>query len=247
MKKISVCKNQQIIFGHIVPTGAVYGKFTYVYDRRVITGYTYVYDKNNRQIFNKNGTPKIRAIIKEVPTKNTVTYSVESFIDYSFKGEKSRHLYAYVLFDNANKWTEIVLGTTPVTQELEKMVREYIKEHGLKEPKMVHVKTKNTRVLAPKFRQANQFDNVFRMRPENTNTINEELKFNTHCSAASNLKKCHSYDERPIISVENKKPEYKRPNEDSKSRTIAIHNYNSNDYVKPETRNPARAGYHYAG
>lgn len=45
MKKISVCKNQQIIFGHVVPTGAVYGKFTYVYDRRVITGYTYVYDK----------------------------------------------------------------------------------------------------------------------------------------------------------------------------------------------------------
>ena len=176
MKKISVCKNQQIIFGHVVPTGAVYGKFTYVYDRRVITGYTYVYDKNNHKIFNKNGTPKMRAIIKEVPTKNTVTYSVESFIDYSFKGEKSRHLYAYVLFDNANKWTEIVLGTTPVTQELEKMVREYIKEHGLKEPKMAHVKTKNTRVLAPKFRQANQFDNVFRMRPENTAMINENVK-----------------------------------------------------------------------
>ena len=118
----------------------------------------------------------MRPVIKEVPTKNTVTYSVESFIDYSFKGEKSRHLYAYVLFDNANKWTEIVLGTTPVTQELEKMVREYIKEHGLKEPKMAHVKTKNTRVLAPNFRQANQFDSVFRMRPENVHTINENVK-----------------------------------------------------------------------
>ena len=176
MKKISVCKNQQIIFGHVVPTNAVYGKFTYVYNRRVITDYIYVYDKNNRKIFNKNGTPKMRAIIEEVPTKNTVIYSVESFIDYSFKGKKSRHLYAYVLFDNANKWTEIVLGTTPVTQELEKMVREYIKEHGLKEPKIVHVKTKNTRVLAPKFRQANQFDNVFRMRPENTAMINENVK-----------------------------------------------------------------------
>ena len=73
MKKISVCKNQQIIFGHVVPTGAVYGKFTYVYDRRVITGYTYVYDKNNRKIFNKNGTPKMRAIIKEIVLKGVRT------------------------------------------------------------------------------------------------------------------------------------------------------------------------------
>ena len=63
----------------------------------------------------------------------------------------------------------------------------------------------------------------------------------------TNMDKLHPVDERPIISVENKKPEYKRPNEDSKSRTVAIHNYNSNDYVKPETRKPARAGYHYAG
>lgn len=188
MKKISVCKNQQIIFGHVVPTGAVYGKFTYVYDRRVITGYTYVYDKNNRKIFNKNGTPKMRAIIKEVPTKNTVTYSVESFIDYSFKGEKSRHLYAYVLFDNANKWTEIVLGTTPVTQELEKMVREYIKEHGLKEPKIASVKDK-TIAGAPKRRQANKFDNVFRMRPEYSSTINEELRPRTPI-VHTNLDKC---------------------------------------------------------
>lgn len=189
MKKISVCKNQQIIFGHIVPTGAVYGKFTYTYDRRVITGYKFVTDKNGKQIFNKNGTPKMRPIIKEVPTKNTVTYSVESFIDYSFKGEKSRHLYAYVLFDNANKWTEIVLGTTPVTQELEKMVREYIKEHELKEPKIAHVKTKNTRVLAPKFRQANKFDNVFRMRPDYSGTINEELRPRTPI-VHTNLDKC---------------------------------------------------------
>lgn len=176
MKKIAVCKNQQIIFDHVVPTGAIYGKFTYTYNRRIVTGYEFVTDKNNRRIFNKNGTPKMRAIIKEVPTKNTVIYSVESFIDYSFKGEKSRHLYAYVLFDNGNKWTEIALGNTPITQELEKMVRDYIKEHGLKEPKVAHVKTKNTHVLAPKFRQANQFDNVFRMRPENVHTINENIK-----------------------------------------------------------------------
>lgn len=245
MKKISVCKNQQIIFGHVVPTGSVYGKFTYNYTRRIVTGYTFVRDKNNRQIFNKNGTPKMRAIIKEVPTTNTLIYSVESFLDYTFKkDDKRRYLYAWVLFDNGKKWQEIAIGTTPVTQELEKMVRNYIKEHELKEPKMPHVKSKNIDSLTPKFREANQFDPVFRMRPENTNTINEELKFNTHCSAASNLKKCHQIDERPMVAVKSSKP-YKRPNEDSKSRTVAIHNYNSNDYVKPETRNPARVGYHY--
>lgn len=271
MKKISVCKNQQIIFGHVVPTGAIYGKFTYNYVRRIVTGYTFVHDKNNRQIFNKNGTPKMRAIIKEVPTTNTLIYSVESFLDYTFKkGDKRRYLYAWVLFDNGKKWQEIAIGTTPVTQELEKMVRDYIKEHELKEPKRPHVKTKNIESLAPKFREANQFDPVFRMRPENTNTINEELKFNTHCSAASNLKKCHSYDDRPIVRVKS------RNYDDSKvvhpenggyirneNGTITTRNGEKVEITvnakpchesKPKTvivnnknRKPAKAGYHYAG
>ena len=172
MKKISVCKNQQIIFGHIVPTGAVYGKFTHTYDRRVITGYTYVYDKNNRKIFNKNGLPKMRAIIKEVPTKNTVIYSVESFHTFG----SGNHMFAWVLYENSSNWREIPLGDTPTTKALEKMVRDYIKEYALSEPAEPHVKTKNIRTLAPKFRQANQFDNVFRMRPENVHDINENVK-----------------------------------------------------------------------
>lgn len=172
MKKISVCKNQQIIFGHVVPTGAVYGKFTYVYDRRVITGYTYVYDKNNRKIFNKNGTPKMRAIIKEIPTKNTVMYSVESFHTFG----SGNHMFAWVLYENSSNWREIPLGDTPTTKALEKMVRDYIKECALSEPAEPHVKTKNIRTIAPKFRQANQFDSVFRMRPENVHDINEDVK-----------------------------------------------------------------------
>lgn len=172
MKKISVCKNQQIIFGHVVPTGAVYGKFTYVYDRRVITGYTYVYDKNNRKIFNKNGTPKMRAIIKEIPTKNTVMYSVESFHTFG----SGNHMFAWVLYENSSNWREIPLGDTPTTKALEKMVRDYIKECALSEPAEPHVKTKNIRTIAPKFRQANQFDSVFRMRPENVHDINENVK-----------------------------------------------------------------------
>lgn len=172
MKKISVCKNQQIIFSHVVPTGAVYGKFTYVYDRRVITGYTYVYDKNNRKIFNKNGTPKMRPIIKKIPTKNTVMYSVESFHTFG----SGNHMFAWVLYENSSNWREIPLGDTPTTKALEKMVRDYIKECALSEPAEPHVKTKNIRTIAPKFRQANQFDNVFRMRPENTAMINEDVK-----------------------------------------------------------------------
>ena len=199
MKKISVCKNQQIIFGHVVPTGAVYGKFTYVYDRRVITGYTYVYDKNNRKIFNKNGTPKMRAIIKEVPTKNTVIYSVESFHTFG----SGNHMFAWVLYENSSNWREIPLGDTLTTKALEELVRNYIKEHALSEPTEPHVKTKNTRVLAPKFRQANQFDNVFRMRPENTAMINEDVKPRmpiTH----TNMDKLHPLDERPIVAVKAK-------------------------------------------
>ena len=172
MKKISVCKNQQIIFGHVVPTGAVYGKFTYTYNRRIVTGYKFVTDKNNQHIFNKNGTPKMRAIIKEIPTKNTVMYSVESFHTFG----SGNHMFAWVLYENSSNWREIPLGDTPTTKALEKMVRDYIKDCSLSEPAEPHVKTKNIRTIAPKFKQANQFDNVFRMRPENTATINENVK-----------------------------------------------------------------------
>lgn len=172
MKKISVCKNQQIIFGHVVPTGAVYGKFTYTYNRRIVTGYKFVTDKNNQHIFNKNGTPKMRPIIKEIPTKNTVMYSVESFHTFG----SGNHMFAWVLYENSSNWREIPLGDTPTTKALEKMVRDYIKDCSLSEPAEPHVKTKNIRTIAPKFKQANQFDNVFRMRPENTATINENVK-----------------------------------------------------------------------
>ena len=189
MKKINVAKNQQIIFNHIVPTGAVYGKVTVSFDRRIKTGYKFIYDKNGVQMFNKNGTPKIKVTWKTVPTKTTVIYSVESFLDYSFKGEKDRHMYAWILFENGSKWTEVALCGTPVYQSIETIVREYIEKNGLKEPKMAHVKTKNTRALAPKFRQANQFDNVFRMRPENTHAINEELRPHTPI-VHTNLDKC---------------------------------------------------------
>lgn len=185
MKKISVCKNQQIIFGHVVPTGAVYGKFTYTYDRRVITGYTYVYDKNNKKLFNKNGTPKMRPIIKKIPTKNTVMYSVESFHTFGSRN----HMFAWVLYENSSNWREIPLGDTPTTKALEKMVRDYIKKCALSEPAEPHVKTKNIRTIAPKFRQANQFDSVFRMRPENVHTINEEVRPRTPI-VHTNLDKC---------------------------------------------------------
>lgn len=185
MKKISVCKNQQIIFGHIIPTGAVYGKFTYAYDRRIVTGYTFVTDKNNRRIFNKNGTPKMRPVIKEVPTKNTVVYSVESFHTFG----SGNHIFAWVLYENSRNWREIPLGDTPTTKALEKMVCDYIKEYALSEPAEPHVKTRNTRVLTPNFRQANQFDSVFRMRPENVHTINENVKPRVSV-VHTNLNKC---------------------------------------------------------
>lgn len=175
MKKISVCKNQQIIFNHVVPTGAVYGKVTVSFDRHIKTGVKFVTDKNGRQIFNANGTPKMKVLYKEVPTKTTVIYSVESFLSYTFKGEKDRHMYAWVLFEGASKWTEVALCGTPVYKSIETMVRDYIKEHALKEPKIASVKPKNC-AGTPKRREANKFDNVFRMRPDYSGTINEEVR-----------------------------------------------------------------------
>lgn len=198
MKAITTCKNQQIIFGHVVPTGAVYGKFTYSYDRHVKTGYKFITDKDGNKIFNKNGTPKMRILYKEVPTKNTVVYSVESFHTFG----SGNHMFAWILYENSNNWREIPLGDTPTTKALEKMVCDYIKEHDLKEPAEPHVKTKNIRTIAPKFRQANQFDPVFRMRPEYSGTINEEVRPRMPI-VHTNMDKLHPLDDRPIYTPKN--------------------------------------------
>lgn len=228
MKKISVAKNQQIILGHVIPTDAVYGKFTFSYNRRVITGYRFVTDKTGKRIFNSNGTPKMKPIIKEVPTTNTLVYSVESFLDYIFKDGK--HLYAWVLYDNAKKWQEIVLGDTPTTRALEELVRSFIKEHALSEPKMAHVKTKNTRTLAPKFRQANQFDNVFRMRPENVHDINENVKPRS-AIVHTNLKACHPIDNKPIYHSKDRPYKSTRNDGDQSSKVLSCRIYHNDNTV----------------
>lgn len=227
MKKISVCKNQQIIFGHVVPTGAVYGKFTYNYTRRIVTGYKFVRDKNNRQIFNKNGTPKIRAIIKEVPTKNTVIYSVESFHTFG----SGNHMFAWILYENSSNWREIPLGDTPTTKALEKMVRDYIKECALSEPAEPHVKTKNIRTIAPKFRQANQFDSVFRMRPDYSGTINEEVRPRMPM-VHTNMDKLHPLDERPMVTVKAKSP--KLDKYVKYTRTVTVKGESGKEYTITE-------------
>lgn len=238
MKQINVAKNQQILFNHVVPTNAVYGRFTFEFTRRVRTDKVLL-DKNGRIIFGENGKPKYR--YKKIPTKTTAVFSVENFTLYKFRNE--RHLYAYILYENGQNWHEVALGDTPFSKALEEVVLSYIKEHDLKEPERPHIKTK-VRSIAPKRRRENQFDNVFRMRPEYSGTINEEVRPRMPI-VHTNMDKLHPIDDKAVYTPKPVPEKWKREEQSCCTRVVTMHSYKDSDYINPETRKPAREGYNY--
>ena len=196
MKQFNIAKNQQIVFGHIFPKNAFYGKFTLNWETTIKTGIKVVKDKKGHTRYNKNGMPIIRNQYKTTKMHNSCVYCVESL--QAFKHKDTLCLGAYVLFENAKTWQYIHLGGSKFLDELNKFIvkniLEYSRSIGVE---LIRLHTaieepciNGSKIAKPHRRHENQFDPIFRMRPENVHTINEEVTFNTHCSAASNLKKC---------------------------------------------------------
>lgn len=196
MKQFNIVKNQQIVFGHIFPKNAFYGKFTLNWEKIEKIGMRVVKDKNGHTRYNKNGMPIIRNQYKTTKMHNSCIYCVESL--QAFKHKDRICLGAYVLFENAKTWQYMHLGGTKFLNELNRFIAknilEYSRSTGIE---IIRIHTaieepcvNGSKIAKPYRRPTNKFDNVFRMRPENVHVINEDVTFNTHCSAASNLKKC---------------------------------------------------------
>lgn len=251
MKQFNIAKNQQIVFGKIIPKNAIYGKFSLNWEYKTKVGFKVVKDKRGNTRFNKNGMPIVRNKYKIEQLHNSCVYCLESL--ETFHHTDAFCLGAYVLFENAKTWQYMHLGGSYFLNELNKFIAknilEYSRSTGIE---IIRIHTaieepciNGSKIAKPKRRNV-PTEYIFRGYGYaiRSDIINEDVTFNAHCSAASNLKKCHPVDERPIVALKSRKP-YERPNEDSKSRTVAIHTYKDSDYVKPETRLPLRKGYHY--
>lgn len=127
MKQFNIAKNQQIVFGHIIPKNAIYGKFTYNWEYKKITGQSVVKDKNGNVRYNKNGMPKIKTHYKVEKRRNSCVYCLESI--KTFRHKDTTCLGAYVLYENANKWQYVHLGGTvflnALNEHIEKCLLEY--------------------------------------------------------------------------------------------------------------------------
>lgn len=128
MKQFNIAKNQQIVFGHIFPKNAFYGKFTLNWEKIEKTGIKVVKDKKGHTRYNKNGMPIIRNQYKTTKMHNSCVYCVESL--QAFKHKDALCLGAYVLFENSSKWQYVHLGGTKFLDELNKFIVKNILEYS---------------------------------------------------------------------------------------------------------------------
>lgn len=211
MKQFNIVKNQQIVFGHIFPKNAFYGKFTLNWEKTEKIGMKVVKDKNGHTRFNKNGMPIIRNQYKTTKMHNSCVYCVESL--QAFKHKDRICLGAYVLFENAKTWQYMHLGGTKFLDELNKFIVKNILEYShsigvelirlhtaIEEPCI-----NGSKITKPHRRHENKFDNVFRMRPDYSGTINEEVRPRMPM-VHTNMDKLHPLDERPMVTVKAKNP-----------------------------------------
>lgn len=128
MKQFNIAKNQQIVFGRIIPKNAIYGKFSLDWEHKTKVGYKVIKDKAGNTRFNKNGMPMIRNKYKTEQFHNSCIYCVESL--ETFHHTDAFCLGAYVLFENAKTWQYIHLGGTKFLNELNRFIAKNILEYS---------------------------------------------------------------------------------------------------------------------
>lgn len=240
MKQFNIVKNQQIVFGHIIPKNAIYGKFTYngVYKKPVDGAFETVKNKHGKVVFTKDGMPKMRQVYKLVPFKNTVIYSLEDFKEYRRSNNKFCQI--YILYADSQKWTLANTDDNATLEKLYEFIKNRLKDQGqylrlLKSPEKPCIN--GNAITMPKRRNL-QKDYLYRGIPMK-NPDDTDVKFNTHCSGSSNLKACHPIDDRPVYRPKNRpyKPEKEEVHKILLSDTMAdgtpfmVKVTNNNHYV----------------
>lgn len=205
MKTFNIAQNQQIVFGHIIPKNAIYGKYVYEGTYKKFDGmFETVKDKNGKVVFTKSGVPKMRKVYKKVAFKNTVVYSLEDFKEY--KRNKTTFFQIYILKEDGKHWTLANTDDNATLQALYLYIKGMMKKVGkLEIPQKPFVKGVHDKVAMPTRREV-QKDYLYKGGygyAINTNIINEDVKPKMPI-VHSNMGKCHPINDKPVYNGKHK-------------------------------------------
>ena len=202
MKKFRVMPQETILYGHLIPQNAIYGKIAFTYDRKVKIGERFITDKKGKMVFDKDGKPKIRNLYKIVPTKTGCIYSWEWFKTFTHKDHKES-LEVWILYDNASKWQCVHLGDTHFTCMLQDFLLGKVKEwknNG-------YIFARPQKIVGQPKRRDVQKSYMHRGNPKswalNPNYITDNIIIDPPRSK-TNMDKLHPLNERPIVTVKTK-------------------------------------------
>lgn len=202
MKAFNIMKNQQRIYGRIIPTNAIYGSLTLKYTRKVPLEKYRVTDKDGHLVFNTDGTEKYAYKTRRENCAENIVYAIETTRMYRDNAGMSHFI---VQLGRANKngdiiWREHVLGDCALTRELEKFLTVKLISCGLWSQwdtyKIEDVKLSERRAIhnnAPKRRDV-QKDYLYKGQfgyAVNPNITNEDVKSRIPI-VHTNLDKCKS-------------------------------------------------------
>ena len=136
-KTFAIAKQPQEFHGHKMPRGAIYGKVTLQFSVKVPTGKTRaIYDKDGYPLFNADGSPVVRNVLRVENRIETIIFCIEDFQPVTFKD--GQYFRAWVKFPRNEyaKMHERILCETATLRNLQKYIIEKIQEQGLDLPNM---------------------------------------------------------------------------------------------------------------
>ena len=202
MKKFGVMPQETLLYGHIVPKNAIYGRIAFTYDRRIKTGEYFVTDKKgNRILDKKTGEFKTRNTYKTIPTKTGCVYSWEYF-GYFKHPDAKLSLEIWILYDNAKKWQCVHLGATQFERLLQDFLLTKMQEwtangynFGVMSDKI------RTHIIGQPHRKEVQKDYLYHGNPRswalNPNYITDNIIIDT-TKPKTNMNKLHPINDKPI-------------------------------------------------
>lgn len=225
MKIFNVMTQQHRIDGHLIPSGAFYGRLNLRYTDKIKIGVRKIYDKNGHAIFRADGTQVIRNLYRLVDKQVEVTYSLEDLFPVSFKD--GQFFRAWYKITRDGKWREGVLCANAVTRELNvflvKKLQEYCTQNnctlydlckGVARP---HLNRTRQVAQTAAHRREVQTDFIYKGGEggliRSSRAINEEVRFAPEGASIPTVLAKHKeaftggIDERPIIS--RKRPDFK--------------------------------------
>lgn len=225
MKIFSLMEQQHRVDGHLIPSGAFYGRLNLRYTDKIKIGVRKIYDKNGHAIFRADGTQVVRNLYRLVDKQVEVTYSVEDLFTVTFKdGEFFR---AWYKITRDGKWREGVLCANAITRELNKFLAKKLQEYcaqnncthydlceGVSRP---HLNRTRQVAQSAAHRREVQTDFIYKGGEGGliraSRAINEEVTFVPEGASIPTVLSKHreaftgGLDERPIIS--RKRPDFK--------------------------------------